>query len=92
MSAEPAGDEIREETTPTQPLISPHPFTRFRPVVAPALFVSVIVCVVIFAGIPFLNMLRTGTKNYEKFRQDSARAYSRQFQVPAVPPHNSPGK
>lgn len=83
MSATPAGDEIRDDTAPSQPPITRNPL---RSLVVPGLLAVVIICGVIYGVIPMWNVMVKTDKNYQKMREDSVRAYSRTYQVPTPPP------
>jgi len=89
MSANPAGNEIRDKTAPIQPPIAPHPLA---PLVVPGLLAVLIICALIFGVMPMWNMMGTADKNFQKISKDGVEAYSRKYQGPAVaPPNYYPG-
>ncbi len=89
MSENHAGDEMRGETAPIQPLTMPNPLA---PLVVPGLLVVLILCGVIFGVMPMWNTMGTTSKNLQKMSKDSAESYSHTYQAPPVaPPIYVPG-
>jgi hypothetical protein len=96
MSANPAGDEIRDETPPTEPLVTaqsptappipPNPLTRFLPLVVPAVVVVLAICAVVYGLIPAYYAAPTASNNLEKIRQSGVSSYSHTYRV-TPPPH-----
>jgi hypothetical protein len=93
MSDNPAGAAVRDETAPVPPPVTPHPLTRFRPLVVPGFLTVVAVCAVIFYVLPICKLMQTADKNYQKFRRDAVRAQSQPYPLyQAVPPTYFPGR
>jgi hypothetical protein len=94
MSANPAGDEIREEirdamreeAAPVEPPFTLHPLAPFLPLVVPGILGILLICGVIFCILPMVNILFTTEKKFQKISVDGVKAYSRSYQVPAAPP------
>jgi hypothetical protein len=93
MSASPAGNEVRDDNPPIQsgdelaqdnaPIelpVEPHPLSRFKPLLLPALIAMAIIGGLLYAGIPFLNALTKTDEKFQKIREDGVKAYSRKYQ------------
>jgi hypothetical protein len=86
MSANPAGDEIRDETAPLEPPDTPNLLASLRRLVVPGT-IAVLTIYGVFCGlIPLVNMMGTASNNLEKVRKDSLRSFSHNDHVPAPPP------
>ena len=89
MSANPAGDEIRDGTAPIEPPTTSNPLV---PLVVPGLVAVLIISGVIYGVIPMWNKMCTADKNLQKISASGVKAYSRTYQGPAVtPPIYCPG-